>query len=86
MIFLALGLIDYPQIIKHPMDLGSVKKNFKNLKYKFSEEVLNDLQLIWDNCKTYNSEGSWIYKKADKLEKYMRKLIKNFCPNVVISN
>lgn len=67
------------------MDLGTVKKNFKNMKYKYTEEVLNDLQLIWDNCKLYNSEGSWIFKKADKLEKYMRKMIKNFLPSIVIS-
>jgi len=57
-LFIALGLIDYPQIVKHPMDLGSVKKNFRSNKYKFVEEVLNDLQLIWDNCKLYNAEGS----------------------------
>ena len=55
---LALGLIDYPQIVKHPIDLGSVKKNFRSNKYKFVEEVLNDLQLVWDNCKLYNAEGS----------------------------
>lgn len=29
-----LGLYDYPQIIKKPMDLGTVKKNLKAKKYK----------------------------------------------------
>jgi len=53
-----LGLVDYPQIVKHPMDLGTVKKNFRANKYKLVEEVLNDLQLVWDNCKLYNAEGS----------------------------
>jgi hypothetical protein len=28
-----LGLYDYPQIIKKPMDLGTVKKNLKAKKY-----------------------------------------------------
>ena len=42
------------------MDLGTVKKNLKNGKYKFVEEALNDLQCIWDNCKLYNAEGSVI--------------------------
>ena len=55
------------------MDLGSVKKNLKNNKYKSVEECLNDVQLIWDNCKTYNSEGSWIYDLALKLENLMIK-------------
>ena len=40
------------------MDLGTVKKNLKNNKYKTVEEALNDIQLIWGNCKTYNAEGS----------------------------
>lgn len=53
-----MGLYDYPQIIKNPMDLSTVKKNLKSNKYKFVEEVLHDLQLIWDNCKLYNAEGS----------------------------
>ena len=56
--FVAFGLLDYPQIIKKPMDLDTVKKNLKNNKYKLVEDVLNDMQLIWDNCKTYNAEGS----------------------------
>lgn len=56
--FIALGLFDYPQVIKYPMDLNTVKKSLKNNKYKFVEEALHDLQLIWDNCKLYNAEGS----------------------------
>ena len=43
------------------MDLGTVKKNIKNGVYKTVEEVIMDLQLIWDNCKTYNAEGSVLY-------------------------
>ena len=42
------------------MDLGTVKKYIKANKYKYLEEILNDLQLIWDNCKLYNTEGSVI--------------------------
>ena len=35
---LEYGLVDYPQIIKKPMDIGTVKKNLKNNKYKYVEE------------------------------------------------
>jgi len=34
------------------------KKNIKNNKYSCLQEVFNDIQLIWDNCKLYNMEGS----------------------------
>lgn len=56
----ALGLLDYPTIIKKPMDLQTLKKKVKNGKYKNNSEFLEDLNLIWDNCKTYNQEGSVI--------------------------
>jgi bromodomain-containing factor 1 len=32
-----MNLTDYPTIVKHPMDLGSVEKNLKNDKYKYVE-------------------------------------------------
>ena len=39
-----------------------IKKNLKNGKYITLQEALNDIQLIWDNCKTYNMEGSVFIK------------------------
>lgn len=65
---LALGLIDYPQIIKTPMDLGTVKKNLKNNKYKYVEETIQDIQLVWDNCKKYNAEGSVYFNYFNKYD------------------
>jgi histone acetyltransferase len=40
------------------MDLGTVKKKLINNKYDIVEAVLDDVQLIWDNCKTYNQVDS----------------------------
>ena len=53
-----LGLNDYPEIIKRPMDLSTCRKNMVKQKYKNYTELFNDLQLIWDNCKTYNPNNS----------------------------
>lgn len=49
-----MGLTDYTFIIKNPMDLNTVHDKLKADKYRFVEEALDDIQLIWDNCKTYN--------------------------------
>jgi hypothetical protein len=49
-----LGLTDYPEIIKKPMDLRTVRKNLAKNKFKRYEDFFRDVQLIWDNCKTYN--------------------------------
>lgn len=68
-----LGLTDYPEIIKKPMDLRTVRKNLAKGKFKKFEDFFRDLQLIWDNCKTYNIQGSDIYKMAESMEKVSRK-------------
>ncbi len=52
--YAALGLTDYTFIIKNPMDLGTMGMKLKDDKYRYVEEALDDLQLVWDNCKAYN--------------------------------
>ena len=42
-ICVALGLVDYPIIIKIPMDLSTVQTKLDTKEYKHIEEVLNDL-------------------------------------------
>jgi hypothetical protein len=58
---LGMGLTDYPLIVKYPMDLGTIRKKLVNSKYQLVEEAIDDIQLVWDNCKIYNQAGSWIH-------------------------
>lgn len=60
-----LGLFDYPQIIKHPMDLGTVKRKINEGKYKSLHEAGDDVRQIWKNCMTYNADGSDFYNLAE---------------------
>lgn len=60
----ALGLFDYPQLIKKPMDLGLVKKKLKENKYKSIHDAADDFRLIWKNCMAYNADGSDFYNLA----------------------
>jgi len=80
--YVALKLNDYPIIIKKPMDLAKVKKNLKGGNYKSVEDCLEDIQLIWTNCKTYNADFSKIFKLASKLESVTKKLVKENFPTV----
>ena len=68
----ALGLDDYPLIIKTPMDLGTIKKKIKAQKYGSMDDVVSDLLLIWDNCKTYNMMDSPIVHQAEVMENKMK--------------
>ena len=54
--YAGLGLLDYGILIKNPMDLGTINANFTGNNYTFVEDMLDDIQLVWDNCKTYNPE------------------------------
>lgn len=65
--------MDYPTIIKRPMDFDTLKKALLANKFSTYEEFFADLQLIWDNCKLYNMIGSEIYKLAERMEKMTRR-------------
>ena len=73
--YVALNILDYPTIITHPMDLGTVKKNLDDGEYKIFQDFMSDINLIWKNCKTYNKAGSDIVKMATHCEKKMKALI-----------
>ena len=60
----ALGLFDYPQVVKKPMDLGLVKKKLNEGKYKTIHDAADDIRLIWKNCMAYNADGSDFYNLA----------------------
>ncbi|KAI8980411.1 hypothetical protein BDB01DRAFT_796328 [Pilobolus umbonatus] len=54
---------DYFEVIKKPMDLGTVTKKLKNLNYRSKKEFADDLYLIYDNCLAYNTNSASAYRK-----------------------
>jgi len=73
--YVALNILDYPKIITHPMDLGTVKKNLLNGDYKIIQDFMSDINLIWQNCRTYNLPGSEIVKMANHCDKKFKQLV-----------
>lgn len=63
-----LGLPDYFEIIKKPMDLGSVQKRLENGTYHAIEDFEADVTLTFDNAMTYNENGSVVYDMANELK------------------
>ena len=70
-----LLILDYPKIITHPMDLGTVKKNLLNGEYKIFQDFMSDINLIQKNCRTYNVPGSDIVKMANHCDQKIKQLI-----------
>uniref|UniRef100_A0A6N2LVU4 Bromo domain-containing protein n=1 Tax=Salix viminalis TaxID=40686 RepID=A0A6N2LVU4_SALVM len=62
-----LGLHDYFTIIKHPMDLGTVKSRLTKNWYKSPEEFAEDVRLTFHNAMTYNPEGQDVHVMAEQL-------------------
>ena len=44
--------------------------------YSSAEDVYGDVMLVWENCRSYNEEGSIIVEDAKYLEKMFRGLWK----------
>jgi len=63
------GLMDYPAIIKHPMDLGTILKKIHKKKYSTLYQCGEDVRLVWSNCMLYNADGSDFYKLAENLKR-----------------
>ena len=62
-------------------DLNLIRRQYNEGKYKFVEEVLDEIQLCWDNCKLYNSPESEIYQQALFLENIFDTVGKEMIPN-----
>ena len=84
--YMGLNLLDYPTIIKHPMDLSTAKSKLLKNEYLTFQDLYNDIDLIWKNCKTYNREGSEIVKMAIHCEKVFKKQMEKQFKNYIISS
>ena len=52
---------DYHEVIKKPMDLNTMLKKLRAFVYKSRNDFEKDLQLIYENCYTYNSDTVSLY-------------------------
>ncbi|XP_025031711.1 bromodomain-containing protein 2 isoform X2 [Python bivittatus] len=64
----ALGLHDYHEIIKHPMDLSSIKRKMENREYHDAQEFASDVRLMFSNCYKYNPPDHDVVAMARKLQ------------------
>ena len=53
-----LGIPDYFEVIKEPIDLGTIKQRLNHNSYFTMQEVVDDIWRCFDNCIEYNGEDS----------------------------
>lgn len=64
---IALKIPDYFDVIKEPMDLGTVKERLESNFYGNVYEFAEDTKLVWSNALTYNHPDSDVSKMAKSL-------------------
>jgi len=63
------SVVDYLEVIKEPIDLSLIRSRVKSHQYPSAGHLRRDLQLMLDNCRTYNSPETPYYKAANVLQK-----------------
>jgi len=64
---ISMGILDYPTIVKKPMDFETVSEKLKFNDYKCMQEYLDDVALIFANCKLYNGENNCYGMAANQM-------------------
>ncbi|XP_076403038.1 bromodomain testis-specific protein isoform X13 [Peromyscus maniculatus bairdii] len=64
----ALGLHNYYDIVKNPMDLGTIKGKMDNQEYKDAYEFAADVRLMFMNCYKYNPPDHEVVAMARMLQ------------------
>ena len=58
------------------MDLGTVMSRLNKNRYASAEGVMEDVRLVWGNCRTFNEPGSEGFKAAEELAGFAEQLWK----------
>ncbi|XP_073142032.1 transcription factor GTE10-like [Henckelia pumila] len=65
-----LNIPDYRSVIKHPMDLGTIKGKLRTNQYSNTMEFAADVRLTFENAFTYNSRGTEVHCMAEELSRF----------------
>ena len=65
-------LPDYYLTIANPISLNNIRKKLKSNEYADSANLYEDLNLMFENCKTYNRPDSRLYKDACKMQRLLK--------------
>ncbi|XP_056596972.1 bromodomain-containing protein 2a isoform X1 [Triplophysa dalaica] len=63
-----LGLHDYHDIIKYPMDLSTIKRKMDHREYRDALQFAADIRLMFSNCYKYNPPDHDVVAMARKLQ------------------
>ncbi|ORZ02699.1 Bromodomain-containing protein [Syncephalastrum racemosum] len=74
--YVKMNLPDYPKIIQHPMDLGTVEAKLNNLEYENIEDFIADVRLVFSNCFKFNGPEAMISMLCQNVETAFEKSLR----------
>ncbi|OLY83535.1 SWR1 complex bromodomain subunit bdf1 [Smittium mucronatum] len=66
--WVAQGIPDYPTVVEHPMDMGTIRDKLQENDYKNASEFKDDFLLMLNNCYLYNHPKNVVYLAGKALE------------------
>ncbi|GAA98946.1 hypothetical protein E5Q_05634 [Mixia osmundae IAM 14324] len=66
----ALNIPDYPNVVQHPMDLGTMKRRLDAGYYNHASEFEADFRLVIENCYKFNPVETPVHQMGRKLEAF----------------
>ena len=68
----ALNILDYPTIVKTPMDISTMHEKLMRGEYKNPLQFCDDAWLMFNNAWLYNKKTTRVYKMSSKVREASR--------------
>ncbi|KAK3064051.1 transcription initiation at TATA-containing promoter protein, partial [Teratosphaeriaceae sp. CCFEE 6253] len=72
-----LNLTTYLDIIKKPMDLGTMEQKLKNNQYRSVKDFVDDFNLIINNTRTFNGDAHLVTQAGMSMQAYFNKMMES---------
>lgn len=59
-------------------DFSTIQDKIKSNKYKTFDSFVDDVQLVFDNCRLYNAENTIWAKNARSMDQFFKKLLEQY--------
>jgi hypothetical protein len=77
---------DYYDVIKAPTDLSTITLNLSKGVYDSSAALIDELNLLFQNCFQYNPTGSPVFNEGKKLYSYTQNQLMELFPDLKLKN
>jgi hypothetical protein len=67
--WVALGIPDYPKVVKKPMDMSTMRKKLDNHEYPNAQKFYDDFKLMIRNCFSFNPAGTPVNQAGIELQR-----------------